>query len=119
MLKDGRTVALKVQRPGIERQVERDMALIRDIARLMSATQFGQRYNVVELAEEFADALQAELNFETEAHYTDQLRRNLSKSGWYNPHQLVVPEILWELTNSRLMAMEWLEGCRCCSLACP
>jgi predicted unusual protein kinase regulating ubiquinone biosynthesis (AarF/ABC1/UbiB family) len=47
VLKDGRPVALKVQRPGIERQVERDMTLIRDIARLVSATQFGQRYNVV------------------------------------------------------------------------
>ncbi|TVP64835.1 MAG: AarF/ABC1/UbiB kinase family protein [Leptolyngbya sp. LCM1.Bin17] len=109
-LKDGRPVALKVQRPGIERQVERDMGLIRDIARLVSTTQFGQRYNVVELADEFADALNAELDFTTEAHYTDQLRRNLSNSHWYNPEQLVVPEIFWDLTNSTLMAMEWLDG---------
>ncbi|MBE9156555.1 AarF/ABC1/UbiB kinase family protein [Nodosilinea sp. LEGE 06152] len=110
VLKDGRQVALKVQRPGIERQVERDMTLIRDIARLVSATQFGQRYNVVELAEEFADALNAELDFTTEAAYTDQLRRNLSKSAWYNASQLIVPEIYWDLTNSKIMAMEWLEG---------
>ncbi|PSR18859.1 ABC transporter [filamentous cyanobacterium CCP3] len=110
LLKDGRQVALKVQRPGIERQVERDMTLIRDIARLVSATQFGQRYNVVELAEEFADALNAELDFTTEATYTDQLRLNLSKSAWYDAGQLIVPEIYWELTNSKIMAMEWLEG---------
>lgn len=110
VLRDGRQVALKVQRPGIERQVERDMTLIRDIARLVSATQFGQRYNVVDLAEEFADALNAELDFTTEAAYTDQLRRNLSKSAWYNASQLIVPEIYWDLTNSKIMAMEWLEG---------
>lgn len=110
VLKDGRPVALKVQRPGIERQVDRDMTLIRDIARLVSATQFGQRYNVVDLAEEFADALNAELDFTTEAAYTDQLRRNLSQSTWYSANQLIVPEIYWELTNSRIMAMEWLEG---------
>lgn len=109
-LKNGRDVALKVRRPGIERQVDQDMALIRDVARLMSATQFGQRYNVVGLAEEFADALHAELDFLSEAHYTDQLRRNLSKSGWYDPQQLVVPDIVWELTNARLMTMAWLEG---------
>ncbi|MBD2234354.1 ABC1 kinase family protein [Phormidium tenue] len=110
VLKDGRQVALKVQRPGIERQVERDMTLIRDIARLVSATQFGQRYNVVELAEEFADAINAELDFTTEAGYTDQLRRNLSKSAWYDASQLVVPQIYWDLTNTKIMTMEWLEG---------
>ncbi|HZG40361.1 MAG TPA: AarF/ABC1/UbiB kinase family protein [Nodosilinea sp.] len=110
VLKDGRPVALKVQRPGIDRQIERDMTLIRDIARLVSATQFGQRYNVVDLAEEFADALNAELDFTTEAGYTDQLRRNLSKSSWYDEAQLVVPQIYWDLTNSKIMAMEWLEG---------
>ncbi|MEA5451737.1 AarF/ABC1/UbiB kinase family protein [Leptolyngbya sp. CCNP1308] len=110
VLKDGRQVALKVQRPGIERQVERDMTLIRDIARLVSATQFGQRYNVVDLAEEFADALNAELDFTTEAAYTDQLRRNLSKSTWYDASQLIVPQIYWDLTNTKIMTMEWLEG---------
>jgi ubiquinone biosynthesis protein len=110
ILKDGRPVALKVRRPGIERQVERDMGLIRDIARLVSATQFGQRYNVLELADEFSDALNTELDFTTEARYTDQLRRNLSQSSWYDARQLVVPQVIWELTNSSLMVMEWLDG---------
>jgi len=110
VLKDGRPVALKVQRPGIERQVARDMTLIRDIARLVSATQFGQRYNVVDLAEEFADALNAELDFTIEAGYTDQLRRNLAHCSWYDPSQLVVPQIIWDLTSSTLMTMEWLDG---------
>ncbi|MBD1876378.1 AarF/ABC1/UbiB kinase family protein [Nodosilinea sp. FACHB-131] len=110
VLKDGRQVAVKVQRPGIERQVERDMTLIRDVAKLVSATQFGQRYNVVDLADEFADAINAELDFTTEAGYTDQLRRNLSKSDWYDANQLVVPQIYWDLTNTKIMTMEWLEG---------
>jgi predicted unusual protein kinase regulating ubiquinone biosynthesis (AarF/ABC1/UbiB family) len=110
VLKDGRQVALKVQRPGIDRQVERDMTLIHDIARLVSSTQFGQRYNVVDLAEEFAEAINAELDFTTEAGYTDQLRRNLSKSSWYDAKQLIVPQIYWDLTNSKIMVMEWLEG---------
>ncbi len=110
ILKDARQVALKVQRPGIDRQVDQDMTLIRDVAKLVSVTQFGQRYNVVELAEEFADAINAELDFTTEAGYTDQLRRNLAKSNWYDANQLVVPQIYWDLTNSKIMTMEWLEG---------
>ena len=110
VLKDGRQVAIKVQRPGIDGLVERDMALIRDVARLMSATQFGQRYNVVDLAYEFSEAIRAELDFTTEAEYTDLLRRNLKDSPWYDSKELVVPEILWPLTSSKLMVMEWLDG---------
>ena len=109
-LKDGRAVALKVQRPGIEPQVERDMTLIRDVAKLVSATQFGQRYNVLALAEEFAEALRNELDFTQEATYTDQLRRSLSRTSWYDPKQLVIPQIYWELTSPKLMVMEWLAG---------
>ncbi|MEM6715256.1 MAG: AarF/ABC1/UbiB kinase family protein [Cyanobacteria bacterium P01_D01_bin.6] len=110
ILRDGRQVAIKAQRPGIDRLVERDMALIRDVARLMSATQFGQRYNVVDLAYEFSEAIRSELDFTTEAEYTDLLRRNLQDSPWYDASQLVVPEIFWALTNSKLMVMEWLDG---------
>ncbi|ASC72856.1 putative unusual protein kinase [Halomicronema hongdechloris C2206] len=110
MLRDGRAVALKVQRPGIDRLVQRDMALIKDIARLVAATQFGQRNNVMELAEEFHDALNGELNFMTEANHTEQLRRSIARSSWYDPKQIVIPSIFWELTNAKLMTMEWLNG---------
>jgi ubiquinone biosynthesis protein len=110
ILKGGRQVAIKVQRPDIDGLVEKDMAMIRDVARLISATQFGQRYNVVDLAYEFSEAIRAELNFTTEAEYTDLLRRNLAQSPWYNPEQLVIPEIIWDLTSAKLLVMEWLDG---------
>ncbi|MGA1262720.1 MAG: ABC1 kinase family protein [Prochlorothrix sp.] len=110
VLWDGREVALKVRRPGIEVQVEQDIALILRIAGLMSATQFGERYGVLDLAEEFSNALRAELNFTTEAAYTDQLRQNLAKSTWFDPDHLVVPEIIWELTTPKIIVMAWLRG---------
>lgn len=109
-LKSGREVAIKVQRPGIEQVVAQDIGIIRYIAKLVSATNFGQRYNVVALAEEFSRAIQAELDFLQEANYTDQLRQNLSKSPWFAPNRIVVPEIIWELTTSNVMVMEWLQG---------
>ncbi len=110
MLKSGQAVAVKVQRPGIDKQVERDMALIKDIARLVSTTQFGQRYNITELAEEFKSALTNELDFTTEARYTDELRQDLTKSRWIDSERLTVPQIIWPLTNSKILVMEWLEG---------
>jgi predicted unusual protein kinase regulating ubiquinone biosynthesis (AarF/ABC1/UbiB family) len=109
-LKNGQDVALKVQRPGIEAVVAQDISIVRGLADLVSRTDFGQNYDLVGLAEEFATALQAELDFTQEASYTDQLRRNLSTSRWFNPKQLVVPEIYWDLTTKKLMVMEWLDG---------
>ncbi len=109
-LKNGQEVALKVQRPGIEVVVAQDIALIRSLAELVSRTTLGQSYDIVGIAEEFITALQAELDFTQEAGYTDQLRRNLSTSRWFDPTQLMVPKIEWELTTEKLLVMEWLDG---------
>jgi predicted unusual protein kinase regulating ubiquinone biosynthesis (AarF/ABC1/UbiB family) len=109
-LKNGQEVALKVQRPGIELVVAQDIALIRSLAELVSRTAFGQDYDIVGIAEEFVTALQAELDFTQEATFTDQLCRNLSTSRWFDPTQLMVPKIQWELTTQKLLVMEWLDG---------
>ncbi|MDJ0689248.1 MAG: AarF/ABC1/UbiB kinase family protein [Xenococcaceae cyanobacterium MO_188.B32] len=109
-LKNGERVALKVQRPGIDKIVEQDIALIKNIAELASLTDFGKDYDIVALAEEFTSALEAELDFTSEARYTETLGRNLSSSRWFDPKQLVVPKVYWEVTSPKLLTIEWLEG---------
>jgi predicted unusual protein kinase regulating ubiquinone biosynthesis (AarF/ABC1/UbiB family) len=109
-LKDGREVALKVQRPGIDVTVARDIALIQGIADLVSRTEFGQSYEIKSIADEFVKALEAELDFTREASYTDELRQNLSVSRWFDPNQIVVAKIYWDLTTQKLLVMEWLDG---------
>ncbi|NMG05362.1 AarF/ABC1/UbiB kinase family protein [Brasilonema sp. UFV-L1] len=109
-LANGQEVALKVQRPGIDITVPQDIALIQGIADLVARTEFGQTYEIKSIAEEFTKALEAELDFTTEAGFTDQLRRNLSQSRWFDPTQLVVAEIFWDLTTAKLLVMEWLDG---------
>lgn len=107
-LKDGRNVAVKVQRPGIDRIVDQDIALIKGLAELVNLT--GVDYDFVTLADEFSNALRSELDFTQEARYCDRLRRNLSTSKWFDPKQLVIPEIYWDLTKEKLLVMEWLDG---------
>ncbi|HEY9632559.1 MAG TPA: AarF/ABC1/UbiB kinase family protein [Coleofasciculaceae cyanobacterium] len=109
-LKNGQEVALKVQRPGIDLVVAQDISLIKTLAELVSRTSLGQDYDIVAIADEFVTALQAELDFTKEASYTDQLRRNLSTSRWFDPTQLVVPTIYWDVTTEKLLVMEWLDG---------
>jgi predicted unusual protein kinase regulating ubiquinone biosynthesis (AarF/ABC1/UbiB family) len=109
-LKDGREVAVKVQRPGIEQVIEQDIALIKLVAGLVAQTDFAQYYDLNKLADEFTQTLRGELNFTLEARYTDQLKENLASSRWFDPSRLVIPTIVWELTTSKLLVMEWLEG---------
>ena len=109
-LKDGREVALKVQRPGLAAIIEQDIKLIRLLASLVIQTDIGKTYDVVTLAEEFAQALQAELRFTQEAQYTDELRANLARSRWIDPEKLTTPGIVWELTTDNLLVMEWMDG---------
>jgi predicted unusual protein kinase regulating ubiquinone biosynthesis (AarF/ABC1/UbiB family) len=109
-LADGREVALKIQRPDIGAVIEQDINMIRTLADLVSRTNFGRYYDLRALAEEFANSLRAELDFSQEASYTDQLRRNLSESRWFDPKKLVIPEIYWDLTTEKLLVMEWLDG---------
>ena len=109
-LKNGQEIALKVQRPGIETVVAQDISLIKSLAELASLTDFGKDYDIVALAEEFTDALSNELDFTIEGEYTEQLGKSLSASNWFEPQQLVIPKVHWDLTTSKILAIQWLEG---------
>jgi predicted unusual protein kinase regulating ubiquinone biosynthesis (AarF/ABC1/UbiB family) len=110
MLKTGELVAVKIQRPGIDLIVAQDIAVFKEIAGLLAGTDFGKRYNIVALADEFAQSLQRELDFTQEASYTEQLRNNLANSQWVNSSQIVVPKVYQELTSAKILGLEWLDG---------
>jgi ubiquinone biosynthesis protein len=110
VLTNGQAVALKVQRPGIEAIVAQDISLIKSLAELVSFTEFGKNFDIVGLAEEFSNAIKAELDFTTEAEYTEQLRRNLTATKWFDTQQLVIPQVYNDLTTTKLLTIEWLAG---------
>jgi ubiquinone biosynthesis protein len=105
-LLDGRAVVVKVQRPGLERVVARDLAIVHWLARTAEArTAWGRAYGAVGLAEEFADALRTELDFVAEARNATELAAAAAAQP-----QVHVPAIVSELTTSRVLVMEHLEG---------
>ncbi len=109
-LKNGQAVAIKVQRPNIDKIVEQDSTLIKALAELVALTDFGQNYDVVSLADEFTKTVRSELDFTKEGLYTERLKHNLNQSTWFDSQQLVIPQIYWELTTEKVLVMEWLEG---------
>ncbi len=107
---DGTEVAIKIQRPGIDKIVAQDITLIKGIAELVSLTEFGQNYDIVKLTDEFTQAIKSELDFTQEGRYTERISHNLATSSWFEPKDLVIPQVYWEVSTKKILVLEWLNG---------
>ena len=105
-LNDGRSVVIKVLRPGIVRQSQADFAIVHNLAEFAQRhTEWGKQYDVVHLVDDLIALMRAELDFGVEAANTVKARRNLSQSAW-----AVVPEVIWPLSGEAVLVMERQEG---------
>ena len=105
-LLDGSDVIIKVVRPGIEDVVKADIRLLKRLASLIEgASQLGRRLRPIEVIADYEKIILDELNLQSEAANTTQLRRNFDGST-----ELYVPKIYWEYTRSRLLVMERIDG---------
>lgn len=105
-LRDGRVVAVKVQRPGVRKRIVMDLDLFEDVAELLDRhTDFGKRYMLLDTIGEFRLALLAELDFRMEARNLLVLRNNLKEYPL-----ILVPAPVEDYTTSRLLTMDFIEG---------
>jgi ubiquinone biosynthesis protein len=105
-LPDGREVAVKVLRPGVEKAVARDLALLETAAGLVERLWAdGRRLKPREVVAEFARHLDDELDLMREAANAAQLGRNFAGSPL-----LLVPAVHWDLCAQRVMVMERMQG---------
>jgi predicted unusual protein kinase regulating ubiquinone biosynthesis (AarF/ABC1/UbiB family) len=109
-LRSGQDVAIKVQRPGIDKIIDQDIGLLKTLGELVALTDFGENYDIVSLANEFGTALKDELDFTKEARYTEKLREILSESRWFDSSKIMVPQVYWEVTTPKVLVLEWLNG---------
>ena len=105
-LRDGREVALKVQRPGIEAVIREDLALLAGLAeRVDQMTDLGRRLHFADWVTEFRRALLAELDYRVEAQNLDRFDAHFAKYP-----EVFVPKPVWDLTRPRLLTMELIKG---------
>ena len=105
-LHDGSEVAVKVLRPGVERAIARDVALLDTAAGLVERWwRDGRRLKPREVVAEFARHLDDELDLMREAGNASQLGRNFAGSTL-----LVVPAVYWDFCAQRVMVMERMHG---------
>ena len=106
VLHDGREVAVKVLRPGMLAAIDKDLALLRVLARLVEwLWADGKRLKPCEVVAEFDKHLHDELDLMREAANGSQLRRNFKDSPL-----LRVPEMLWDYCSSSVIVMERMHG---------
>jgi ubiquinone biosynthesis protein len=106
VLPNGRRVVVKVQRPNAPRQIEADLALLYQAARLakerVRALDFVDSREIVD---EFARSIRQELDYRLEARSADQFHHDFAA----HPH-VAVPKVYWSYTRARVLTLERLEG---------
>lgn len=111
-LRDGREVAVKVQRPDIRERVADDLAVMDDIADLLDRhTETGKQFDFAQTVREFRRTLLQELDYRREAQHMVRLADNLSGFA-----RIVVPRPVDDYTTSRVLTMEFIAGRKITSL---
>lgn len=105
-LPDGTEVVVKVLRPNIHEAIALDLDILLDMAHLAEErTPLGRVYPLVELADEFATTLRAELDYVREAQNAERFRRNFAGRP-----EVIIPEVYWEYTTHSVFTMQRLRG---------
>jgi predicted unusual protein kinase regulating ubiquinone biosynthesis (AarF/ABC1/UbiB family) len=105
-LRDGRIVAVKVQRPGVAQQVASDLEALAEIAQFMAShTDSGKRYDLPGMVEEFRTAILAELDYMREADHLRLLCKNLAEFK-----AVVIPQPIEGYTSTRVLTMDYISG---------
>jgi len=105
-LPNGRRVAVKVQRPGAPRQIEADLALLYQAARI--AKERVRAFDFIDargLVDEFARSIRQELDYRLEGRNAEAFRRDFAG----HPH-VRIPRVYWSYTRPRVLTLEFLDG---------
>jgi ubiquinone biosynthesis protein len=105
-LHDGRPVAVKIRRPGIEAVIEADLRLLGRLAeRLQRDSPAIARYQPRALVRQFAKSLRRELDLRMECRNAERIAASLAEEPG-----IVVPAIHWQWTSPRVNVQDLVDG---------
>jgi predicted unusual protein kinase regulating ubiquinone biosynthesis (AarF/ABC1/UbiB family) len=106
ILRDGREVVVKVQRPNIRPRILEDLEAFDEIAKVLEKhTDFGEKMELRTVLEEFRRTILEELDYRREAENLQQLADNLREY-----RHIVVPRPVPDYSSSRVLTMEYIAG---------
>lgn len=104
-LHNGKKVAVKIQRPSIQKIIKKDLAVFKLLAPLLTAIFGGRGIKFDYLYREFTDWILSELDFQVEGRRADKFRENMASI-----EGITIPFIYWKQTTEKMLTMEFLEG---------
>jgi ubiquinone biosynthesis protein len=105
-LRDGRVVAVKVQRPGVAETVAKDLEVLDEIAHFLDGrTDAGARYDLTGMVDEFRTAITQEMDYKCEADNLRLIGKNLEEFKL-----IVVPQPVDGYTSTRVLTMDYVSG---------
>ena len=105
-LETGEKVAIKVQRPEIEKNVYTDLEILKDIANVMDEKiAWARAYHIKDMIDELAESLHNELNYFTEGRNGERIGEQ-----FHDDPVIHIPEIYWDYTTRRILTMECVDG---------
>lgn len=105
-LPDGKKVIVKVKRPGIDKTIIADLAILKFLASLAETyIEELQVFQPVMIMEEFSKTIRRELDFTAEAALTEKFQTLLEP----NPN-VFAPRVYWDYTTNNLITLEHLSG---------
>ena len=105
-LRDGREVAVKVQRPQVRDQVLRDVETMEEVASFLDQhSEQARRVGLRRTVDELRQSLLRELDYRLEAQNMVAIGRNLAKFS-----RVLVPQPVIDYSTSRVLTMEYVSG---------
>jgi ubiquinone biosynthesis protein len=112
-LRDGTSVVVKVQRPGVVDQIEQDLQILRNLAANASRRwPVAEEYDVIGLVHEFAHTLRAETDYIQEGRNAERFAANFD-----GDESVYFPRVYWEETTNRVLTLERIDGIKVDDLA--
>lgn len=106
LLRTGREVVVKVQRPGLPEQVALDLELLRSLTSIAEGrSETARLLQLSALAEELESYLASELNFVEEAHGAEVISGLVAEF-----EHLVVPQVIRPYVTERVLVLERVDG---------
>ncbi|HEX7606743.1 MAG TPA: AarF/UbiB family protein [Usitatibacter sp.] len=112
-LRDGREVVVKVQRPGIAKQIADDFEVLKQIAEFFDAhTEVGRKHRFCAMLEEFRLTIRQELDYELEAANLAAVGENLKDF-----ELIQIPQPVPDFCSKRVLTMEYVSGTKITQMA--
>ena len=113
VMRNGRIVVVKIQRPGIRKQIADDLDAFEDMARLAEEkTEAGKRFMIHTTVKEFRSSMLRELDYRREAQNLLTMGKNLEEF-----ENIIVPRPVESFTTDRVLTMEFIEGKKITSIS--